>query len=168
MYIGPNRLQAIAYDMLGLNVIDPITVEYLSKYNKKKDVEEPEARKESDEKDDLEETERNPELYKQKYYRVVKVFLEAIQADLKLFDSVNDEKIQSSVDQRRISLRRYERTCVDILNKKSLGKSSVSSPSPAQSQLRAQRERDLKGNPLVYKAWKRATPSLQDDCDDAW
>jgi hypothetical protein len=166
--------------MLGLNVVDPITVEYLKRYNKKKNEEVPESKKDDDDKvvEPEEKTnDENTEVYKKKYFRMAKVFLEAIQQDLKLFDSVKtelsstDDGIEDFVNQRLISLRRLERTCSDILSKKPSGKSSVSSLSPVQHQLQAQRERDLKGNPLVYKAWRKATPiasTLPDDYDDAW
>ena len=161
--------------MLGLNVIDPITVKYLQRYNEKKDGEVPESKKDKD--DNVEPEDENTELYKRKYFVMAKRFLDAIQEDLKLFDSVKnelpstDDGIEDSVNQRLISLRRLERTCVEILKKKPPGKTSVSSPSPAQRLLQVERERDLKANPLVYKAWRKATPiasTLPDDYDDAW
>lgn len=187
MYIGPNRLQAIAYDMLGLNVIDPITVEYLKRYNEKK-----ESR--GDAKDTKPAGSKNNAdslLELRKLYIVLADhYMGTVDTDIQMLVNIRKNENQldaatlAGIDERVQKLSRTYKQVQRLMNiiqgkgddskSDSDGYDTPDESVPdqkkisTQCQLRAQRERDLKGNPLVYKAWKRATPSLQDDCDDAW
>lgn len=170
MYIGSNRLQAIAYDMLGLNVIDPITVEYLEKHNKKGK----KSGKKEEGNDDIDPDEQvQPKLDtsdedKKMCLKILNHFKDAVVTDVAVLSKVG-EQVDGMEDDVTRPIEKRIKELTTLLKNIEHSISILTRPAnDAQSQLQAQRERDLKGNPLVYKAWKRVTPSLQDDCDDAW
>ena len=110
---------------------------------------------------------------------ILEHFKATVLTDLNLFITTQNELHDSEEDTVKSIVERIKKLRINDLKIDAYAEKFKTSPAgsddptqssltPVQCQLRAQRERDLKGNPLVYKAWKRATPSLQDDCDDAW